>query len=74
MQHVTSNNVGSFWPTMLRPFAYILRQLKCCQTTQRWVEMVTAVKKSTKTVVKYRVCTRLEYPWLRVLFQALESP
>ena len=25
MQHVTSNNVGSCWPTMLRPFARGLR-------------------------------------------------
>ena len=28
-QHVTSNNVGSCWPTMLRPFARGLRLLSC---------------------------------------------
>ena len=31
-QHVTSNNVGSCWPTMLRPFARGLKDVtsKCC--------------------------------------------
>ena len=30
MQHVTSNNVGSCWPTMLRPFAWGLRGTNFC--------------------------------------------
>ena len=35
-QHVTSNNVGSCWPTMLRPFA---RSLKCTKAHARNCDM-----------------------------------
>ena len=31
-QHVTSNNVGSSWPTMLRPFARGLLETTCLKS------------------------------------------
>ena len=34
-QHVTSNNFGSFWPTMLRPVARGLRRRSCLWALKR---------------------------------------